>query len=132
MSVGPSPRAGALVRLPGRRVAAEHVAAVDHHAGHAVARRARRDRAAGHLAVERDADGVAVVLAHEDDRQVVDAGEVHRLVDLALVGGALAELGHGHDVVAAHPGAHGDARPRGAPGCPTGELSDTMLYGAPP
>ena len=109
MSVGPSPRRARVVRLPRGRVAAEHVAAVDHHARHAVAGRARRHRAAGHLPVERHADGVAVVLADEDDRQVMDAGEVHGLVDLALVGGALAELGHGHDVVAAHPRAHGDA-----------------------
>jgi hypothetical protein len=39
----------------------------------------------------------------------VHAGEVHGLVDLALVAGALAVGRHGDHVVAAHPGAHGNA-----------------------
>ena len=39
----------------------------------------------------------------------MDTGEVHRLVDLALVGRALAEARLGHDVVAAHPRAHRDS-----------------------
>jgi hypothetical protein len=100
--------AGALMCLLRRRVAAEHVAAVDDDARHPVTLGAGRDRPTRHLAVERDADRVAVVLAHEDDGQLVHAGEVHRLVDLALVRGALAVLGHRHDVVAADPGPHGD------------------------
>src|SRR6266545_2465283 len=98
-----------LVGFPRGRVAAQRIGAVHGHAREAVSLRSYRHALATDLLVERDADRVAVVLADEDDRQLVDAGEVHGLVDLALVAGALAVCGHGHHVVAAHPGAHGDA-----------------------
>ncbi len=53
-------------------------------------------------------DRVAVVLDHEDDRQLVDAREVHRLVDVALVAGAFAGVGHRDLVDAADLGRPGD------------------------
>jgi hypothetical protein len=53
------------------------------------------------LLLERHRDGPLVVLAHEHHGYVPDAGEVHRLVKIALGGGAVAEIDHGHDVVAA-------------------------------
>jgi hypothetical protein len=42
----------------------------------------------------RDADGVAVVLHDEHERELVDRGEIEALVDVALVRGALAHAGH--------------------------------------
>ena len=126
MRVGPSP-ARAVVRLLGDAVHLQHIGPVDGDAGEAVALRPGRDLAAADLLVERNADRVAVVLADEDDRQLVNAGEVHGLVDLTLVAGALAEAGERHDVVSLDPGAHRDARPHGGPACPTGDESDTML-----
>ncbi len=98
-----------LMGIPRGRIAAQDVSTLHGHAGESVSRGPSRDREAGDLLVQRDADRVAVVLADEDHRQLVDAGEVHGLVDLALVGGALSEVGDGHHVVAAHPGAHRDA-----------------------
>ena len=98
-----------LVSFAPGRVAGEQVAAIDLHSREAVSRGAGRHRAATDLAIERNADRVPVVLAYEDDGQVVDAGEVHAFVDLALVGGSLAEGGHRHRVVAPHPGPQPEA-----------------------
>ena len=53
------------------------------------------DAPAGGLDLDRDGDGVAVVLDHEDDRQLQVAGGVQRLPELALGGGAVA--GGDHD-----------------------------------
>ena len=50
---------------------------------------------------DRGAHGVAVVLDHVDDRQLPQLGHVEALVDLALVGGAVAEIGHGNLAVVA-------------------------------
>ena len=47
------------------------------------------------------AHGVVVVLDHEDDRQLPERRHVEGLVDLALVGGAVAEIGERNIVVAA-------------------------------
>ena len=54
-------------------------------------------------------DGVAVVLEHEDERQLVDRGEVQALVDVALVAAPLAHRGHGHLARLADLGGEGDA-----------------------
>ena len=74
-----------------RAVAVERFVAVDDHAGEPVAVRVLRDVAHRRLLVERDRDGVAVVLADEHERDAVDAGEVARLVEVALRRGAVAE-----------------------------------------
>ena len=44
-----------------------------------------------HLLPEAEPRSRSVVLAEEDDRQFVDAGEVARLVEIALGGAAFAE-----------------------------------------
>lgn len=49
-----------------------------------------------------DRDRPAVVLADEEHRQAPERGEVERLVEGALVGGALAEEGHGDGLGARH------------------------------
>ena len=94
----------------------QHVVAVDADAREAEAQRALVERDAG-LALDRLGDGPLVVLAEEHDRGVVGRGEDERLVDVALRGGAVAEVGeHGRvalgvagadDAVALH--AHGVA-----------------------
>ena len=43
-----------------------------------------RDVAAGGLALDRDRDGVAVVLDQEDHRQALEAGDVERLPRIRL------------------------------------------------
>ena len=96
MSVGPLARPGALDRLARGRVAREDVRPVHDDARDAVAGRPRRDVRDRHLHRRRHADGVAVVLDHEDERQLVDRREVEPLVDVALVGRALAHAGHRH------------------------------------
>ena len=88
----PAAGPGPVDRLGHRVVHRDHVVAVDEHAGHAVGRGAvggrvgdggdRRDRGVLH---------VAVVLAHEEHRQLPDRGQVERLVEGADVGGAVAE-----------------------------------------
>ena len=70
------------------------IVAVDDLARHGIGAGARRRRCA--TAVERAIDDrhrVLVVLADEDDRQLPDRGEVERLVESALVVGAVAEKG---------------------------------------
>ncbi len=49
----------------------------------------------------RGAHGVLVVLDDIDDRQLPQLGHVEGLVDLALVGGAVAEIGQADAVIAA-------------------------------
>src|SRR4051812_32448296 len=93
--------AGALCRLGRRLEHGLHVVAVDLQAGEAVARRARHgvDR---ELVVVGGRVGELVVLEDEDDRQLRDAGQVHRLMPDAVRGRALAEPGHRHAWLAAH------------------------------
>lgn len=91
--------AGVVERPAGDRQAGQHVVAVDPDAGEAEA---------GGAAVQRDlglgggglGDRPLVVLAEEDHRGVVDRGEGEGLVDVALAGGAVAEVGD-HRVVRA-------------------------------
>ena len=58
--------------------------------------RAARNRSAAEARRDRGAHGVAVVLDHVDDRQLPELGHVEALVDLALVGGAVAEVGEAY------------------------------------
>ena len=79
------PRAGVVHR--------EEVVAVDELAGDAVAGRPRREARRGRLLAHRGRDGPAVVLQDEDDRGAAHAGEVQRLVRVALRRRAVAEVG---------------------------------------
>ena len=109
---GPCP----LDRLAAGRVDRQHVVAVDLQAGEAVGERLLGDGARVGLLLERDRDRPLVVLDQEHQRHVPDAGEVHRLVEIALGRGPVAAVGHHHRVVAAVLGGVGEARPRGAAG----------------
>ena len=101
--------AGVVERRAGHRVGGEHVVAVDPDAGEAEAGGALVERDAG-LPLERLGDRVLVVLAEEDDRGVEDAGPDERLVDVALAGRAVAEVGDDRlAVVGADLAVHGDA-----------------------
>ena len=59
--------------------------------------------------VDRGAHGVAVVLDDVDDRQLPQLRHVEALVDLALVGGAVAEIGQADIVVLAVAVGEGEA-----------------------
>ena len=78
----------------------------DRERGAALGEIRRRRRALG-----RRPHRILVVLDHEDDRQVPEFRHVERFVDLALVGGAIAEIGEGHPVVAEVLVGEGEARP---------------------
>src|SRR6266852_649027 len=95
-------RAGARDGLFGHEVAGHRVAAVDGHARESVPRRALGDVLHRVLLVERRGDREAVVLADEDLRQLVDGGEVERLVRVAFGTGAFAVVGHDDLVGAVH------------------------------
>jgi len=87
----------------------EHVIAVDRLAGDAVGR-----GLAGHVGVarghgQRRGRGVEVVLAHEHDRGILDAGEVDRLVERPVVHCPVAEEGDRHLVRAPDLGAQAQA-----------------------
>ncbi len=78
-----------------------HVHAVDLEAGDVEALAALREVGQRRGALDRGAHGIAVVLDHVDHRQLPQLGHVEGLVDLALVGGAVAEIGEGDVAVAA-------------------------------
>lgn len=82
-------RAAHLGRVLHRRANRDHVLAVAAHARHVVAARVVLGRARG--ARGRGAHAVEVVLYDEDERQAPERSHVGRLVDLALVGRAVAE-----------------------------------------
>ena len=86
------PVAGPLQRGLRDGVRRQHVVAVDPDAGEAEAQGALVERDPG-LALDRLGDRPLVVLAEEHDRGVVGRGEDERLVDVALAGGAVAEVG---------------------------------------
>ena len=73
--------------------------------GHAALREIGLGRGARH----RSAHRVAVVLDDVDDRQLPQRGHVEALVDLALVGGAVAEIGQRNILVAAIAVGEGEA-----------------------
>ena len=72
-----------------------HVVSVDLLGRHVVGGRAGADVAAGRDRGHRRELAVQVVLAHEEHRQPAHAGEVQAFVEVAVVGGAVAEEGHG-------------------------------------
>src|SRR3989442_1211516 len=82
-----------LDRLARRGVDREDVVAVHLDAGQPVRQRLLRDRARVRLLLERDGDRPLVVLAHEDDGDAPHAGEVQRLVEVALGGRPVADAG---------------------------------------
>ena len=94
--------AGAIHGVPGRLVAGEHVVAVHHHPREAIAGRAVGNVLDGHLAGLRHRDRVAIVLADEEHRQLVDAREIHGFVAIPLAGATLAEIGSGDGIFLAH------------------------------
>ena len=91
---------GGLQRLPGHRQAGQHVVAVDPDAGEAEAVRppVQRDPA---LALHRLGDRPLVVLAEEHDRRIGHRCPDESLVDIALAGRAVAEVGDGRLAVLA-------------------------------
>ena len=108
---GPGAADGLLGRLPH----GQHVVAVDRDAGDAVGR-----GLAGHVNVsgghrQRCGGGIEVVFADEDQRGVLDAGEIDRLVKRPVVDGPVAEEGHGYLVgstdLGTYPQSHGPGQP---------------------
>ena len=95
--------AGLLDRVAEHGEQRGHVVAVDPLAGHAVADALVRQRRRDGLAGQRHGDRVLVVLHEEDDRRVEDRGEVERLVEVALAGGAVAAHRHHDGVLALEP-----------------------------
>src|SRR5581483_9380984 len=88
---GPLAAAGAGHELARGLVHRAHVEAVHADARHAVARGARADVLDREAALDRQALRVLVHLADVDHRQLPERGEVRRLVEPALVRGAVAE-----------------------------------------
>ena len=87
--------------LVARLLHREHVHAVDGNAGD-TERLAAAEKLGGRRSpLQRRAHGIAVVLDNVDDRQLPQAGHVEGLVDLALVGGAVAEVAEVEAAVAA-------------------------------
>ncbi|MNG92340.1 hypothetical protein D3C79_512720 [compost metagenome] len=84
----------------GGLVHGKEVETVDGDTGHAEPGRAVGDMVAGNRPGRGGGFGVAVVLGHEDARQVHDRGHVHGFEHGAFVGSAIAEEGHRHIVVA--------------------------------
>ena len=100
MSEGPFPGAGLRERRLRGAVNDIGVVAVDDDAIEVVSRGAvgRRVFDGGHLG-DRRVFHIKIILAHEDDRQLPDHGEVQRLMESADIGGAVAEEAHRHVVL---------------------------------
>jgi hypothetical protein len=106
---GAAAGAGA-VRGPGDGgVDGRGVVAVDAHTGRAVAGGLVGEGAGGGLFGEGDADRVLVVLDQEDDGRAAYGRVVDGFVEVALAGGAVADVGEGDGVVAAHAGGVGES-----------------------
>ena len=88
----------------------QHVHPVDQQPGHVVPARVEARRL-GPAPLCR-AHAVVVVLAHEDDGQLPERGDVEGLGNLALVGGAVAVEGVG-DAAVALGGAEGESERKG-------------------
>ena len=84
----------------GRAAHREHVHAVDLEAGDAEALAALVELVLGRGAVDAGAHRILVVLDHEDDRQLPQLGHVEALIDLALIGGAVAEISEADAAIA--------------------------------
>src|SRR5579871_6275954 len=91
-------------RLAGGGVDREEVHAVDDGTRHAVARGAHGEVADARVVLDRRRLTVAVVLEHENHGQRKHGREVQALVEESLVGGAVAEEGHGDAAGAQHLG----------------------------
>src|SRR5215467_13705452 len=102
-------RARPVHRLAARGVDGKHVIAVDLDAGKAVGGGLLGDGARVGLLLEGHGDRPLVVLAEKHHGPVPYPGEVGRLVEVALRGGAVAEADHDHRVLAAVLDAVGDA-----------------------
>ena len=98
----PLARLGPGQRLLGRAAHRQHVHAVDLDAGDAEALAALVELGLGRRALDAGAHRILVVLDHEDDRQLPQLRHVEALVDLALVGRAVAEIGQADAAVARH------------------------------
>src|SRR5258708_364164 len=77
----------------GRRLDRNDVHAVDLHAGNSIRLRADIEIMARRVTGERSAHAIAIVLDDVDDRQLPQRRHVEALVNLALVDGAVAEIG---------------------------------------
>src|ERR687891_235957 len=97
---GAASRPRSVHRLSHGLVAGQHVVPIDGHAREAVPLPADGHVLDPHLLRERNRDRVEVVLAHEDDRELVDPSEVERLVPVALAGCPFPEPRTHHGVLA--------------------------------
>ena len=88
----------------------DHVHAVDPVSRHAVALRLLGEVGLRRVALDRGAHPVEVVLDQEEDRQLPERRQVHRLAEVAGVGGAVAEDADGDRVFAFVLGGEGEAR----------------------
>src|SRR5262249_23264575 len=86
---GTAPFGGLLTR----RINRLHVHAVDFLAGNVERSAALPEMRFRARALHTRAHGVLVVLDHVDDRELPEFGHIEGLVDLALVRGAIAEIG---------------------------------------
>src|SRR5262245_43406862 len=87
----------------------EDIVAVDLLAGEAGGDGLLRQGRARRLESERHRDRPLVVVDHEHDGQLLDAGEIHGLVDIALGGGAVAQQADGDARLSAQLDGVGDA-----------------------
>jgi hypothetical protein len=97
-------RTGALGSGAGGLVDRDDIIAVDDAAGEAIAGGAVGHVRDPHLEAHRHRDRVLVVLAEEDARQLVDAGPVAALVEVALAGRAVAEVDDRDGILPENPG----------------------------
>ena len=105
----------------GGGVDGENVVAIDDFRGHVVGRAAVGNIGAGHLQAERGGVGVLIVVADEDDRELLDGGEIDAFVPVAAAGGAVAEVIESDAITAAIAERHGDS---GGDGNGGGECAD--------
>src|SRR6185503_6394693 len=101
---------------PGDRLVARSLHGSDIHAVDLLARNVEGGAALGKIgqgrgARHRRAHGVTVVLDHVDHRELPQLRHVEALVDLALVGRAVAEIGDADEIIAAVTVGEGEPRP---------------------
>ena len=122
-------------RLPGRLHHGMEVVPVDHLALEAVPHRPVRHVVDPELQFVGGGVGVEVVLADEDHRELVHAGEVHRLVDIPPAARPLPEEGDRHAVLLAdlelvgHPRGHRQCRAETGRGAedPVGQVAAVQV-----
>ena len=120
--------AGVVDGLAGDLVGSQQVQAVHDDAGEAVSFGPIGHVANGHLHALGHGNGVTVVLADENHGQLVDAGEVHGFVGLALAGGAVAEIHERNPSVTLHFAGQGVPHGLGEAGSNhVGKLDDVVL-----